>query len=581
MNLRNRLATTALASALALTLSACDDGGSPSTPSTPPPNQAGENSDIHNQLLDVIRTKPKEGGELAVDPERLRITVEAGERGRASTLLRNVGDEPVVLAEVEPLILTESLDISNRGCSAGMVLEPQQGCEVRVTWTDLDGRDIATGILIRSDARKTPEVSVPLQVSVQDPPPAEPETCAAKTVKLCGSSRVVPELVYGATADISAGQSRQRTYVCTRDAGLQIQRESGVCETAAPVARTAPDTTATARLIERARAMRLGRGIGSADSDTAIASVAGSRSLPPREQLTEEPGYDRSLFAGVDTSLPVDRSRILTEDRVIKAVLETPFSSAMCTRVVAQVESHVYAPEGTQILIPAGTRFVGECAEFASGVTGGRAQINWRRFITPTGVSAALNARAADANGLGGVPGTVNKRWLDRYGIPLVFSAVNALVTAVGSDGVQVETNAETGATTEERSARSLATEQFTNDAQALGDRLASELQEVKEVMTVPAGTRLDIVLSQDLYFTSPYEVVNLDGELYRIAETEGIAGTLRPNSGIDDYAKRVEEINDGYGGGVRKIFDIDGREYRLEQRPDAPAAPGQGAGGQ
>lgn len=559
MHRRNTLVSV-LALAL-VTLSACgEDGDGTSAGSEPSASQSSDpvlrnDPDISRELLEAIRTSPKEGGRLTAQPGSLAIELMAGETGSAASLIRNVGDETVTIDSVTPLVESPGLSVSDRGCTAGRVLDPETACEVRVTWRDQDGRSVSSGVLLESDARQTPRLSIPLSVSVEQPPEEPKPDCALRTVQLCGKELTVPELRYGEQHSTSAGHSLEKTWICTRD-GLSLTQESGQCAAPKPKAPEVQRRGATTQMILQARRARLNADIGSAQRGETddFGAVSGRAE---RGRVGEQTGYDREVFRSADTSLPVDRSRILTEDRIIKAVLETPFSNVMCGRVMAQVESNVYAPEGTNILIPAGTRFIGECKNFAATLGGGRAMLHWKRFITPDGVSARISSYSADANGLGGIPGHVDRRWLDRYGIPLVFSGLNSLVTLGLSDGTQTTTNAETGQQTTDESAASKAADQFTETARELGGQLQEELQDVQQTMVVPSGTRFDITLSQDLYFKSPHEVVNVGGETYRLADNTRKSGQLEP----------AEQAI-----GNNQVIEINGKKYRYVPTPSESA---------
>src|SRR5262249_32444334 len=62
-----------------------------------------------------------------------------------------------------------------------------------------------------------------------------------------------------------------------------------------------------------------------------------------------------------ESSLPLDRTRIITTDRVINAVLERGVDSSVPGPVVAVVETNIYGADGRLVLIPAGSRIVGAC----------------------------------------------------------------------------------------------------------------------------------------------------------------------------------------------------------------------------
>ncbi|MBU3656346.1 MAG: hypothetical protein FGM23_08350, partial [Alphaproteobacteria bacterium] len=90
-------------------------------------------------------------------------------------------------------------------------------------------------------------------------------------------------------------------------------------------------------------------------AEPSVAGVGGIRSL--------DPNYEALGFGASISSLPVDRSRMITADRYIPAVLENSISTSIPTgRAISVIENHVYSSDNRFILIPAGTRVVGEYA---------------------------------------------------------------------------------------------------------------------------------------------------------------------------------------------------------------------------
>ncbi len=118
--------------------------------------------------------------------------------------------------------------------------------------------------------------------------------------------------------------------------------------------------------------------------------------------------------------------RTITADRMIPAILITPISSEIGgSKIIAQVESDIYATMGRAVLIPKGSRAIGyynsnnKIGEY-------RLEIAWNRIITPQGVNIILSdAKGADVKGYNGMIGTLHNKYWERYGIPLSLSTLS------------------------------------------------------------------------------------------------------------------------------------------------------------
>lgn len=144
------------------------------------------------------------------------------------------------------------------------------------------------------------------------------------------------------------------------------------------------------------------------------------------------------------------------EGYLIPAVLETAFDSTRPGFARAIVSRDVRGFDGKNILIPRGSRLVGEYrAEVAQGQK--RATINWTRLIRPDGTTIALQSPAVDRLGGAGVPASVDSHFFGRLGDALLQSTFeigrafagrtinNPVVVLPGNPAAQVGQVAPTG----------------------------------------------------------------------------------------------------------------------------------------
>ncbi len=108
---------------------------------------------------------------------------------------------------------------------------------------------------------------------------------------------------------------------------------------------------------------------------------------------TATPRVRAGVFANRSTTVP--------QGTLIPAVLETALDSTRAGFARAIVSRDVRGFDGTRVLIPRGSRLIGE---YQSQVSPGqhRALVNWVRLIRPTGVTMAIGSPASDTLGRGG-----------------------------------------------------------------------------------------------------------------------------------------------------------------------------------
>lgn len=113
----------------------------------------------------------------------------------------------------------------------------------------------------------------------------------------------------------------------------------------------------------------------------------------------------------------------IPQGAVIHAVLETALDSTRSGLARAIVSDDVRGFDGTRILIPRGSRLIGEYDDkVARGQN--RALVMWTRLIRPDGVTIALQSPVADPLGRAGVKARVNSHFLERFGSAILQSAL-------------------------------------------------------------------------------------------------------------------------------------------------------------
>ncbi|WP_242095941.1 TrbI/VirB10 family protein [Sphingomonas sp. CROZ-RG-20F-R02-07] len=145
---------------------------------------------------------------------------------------------------------------------------------------------------------------------------------------------------------------------------------------------------------------------------------------------------------GARASLIRNRAMIVAQGEVLAATLETPVNSLRPGPIRAIVARDVRGFDGSRVLIPRGSRLIGEYrADPASGRR--RVLATWTRLIRPDGVAIRIDSPAADALGGTGMPGKVDTHFLARFLNATLQSAlqVGVNLAARRGDGSVIVTN--------------------------------------------------------------------------------------------------------------------------------------------
>ena len=118
-----------------------------------------------------------------------------------------------------------------------------------------------------------------------------------------------------------------------------------------------------------------------------------------------------------------NRAWVIPQGALIAAVLETPLNSDRPGLARAIVSQDVRGFDGTRVLIPRGSRLIGE---FKADVNPGlrRILVTWNRLIRPDGVAIRIGSPVSDPLGGAGVAGRVNTHFLERFTGAVLQSAL-------------------------------------------------------------------------------------------------------------------------------------------------------------
>ncbi|WP_294328996.1 TrbI/VirB10 family protein [uncultured Sphingomonas sp.] len=186
-------------------------------------------------------------------------------------------------------------------------------------------------------------------------------------------------------------------------------------------------------------------------------------------------------------------SSTVPKGAVIQAVLESALDSTRVGMVRAIVSRDVHGFDGTHVVVPRGSRLIGEYkTDQAAGQA--RALIQWQRLMRPDGATIALESPAADPLGRAGVAGKVHSHFWARLGGALLQSTIN-----VGNQ-VAVNDLSKTGVYV----LPGVGSYPATAGAAASGGALIPQITTTvpQPSLTVPAGTSVSVFVARDLDFS-------------------------------------------------------------------------------
>lgn len=191
--------------------------------------------------------------------------------------------------------------------------------------------------------------------------------------------------------------------------------------------------------------------------------IPGAAPPPGSAAANAEPSRARRLTSPATT---------IPQGAMIAAVLETGINSDLPGFVRAVVSRDIRSFDGSRILIPRGSRLVGEyTADVALGQS--RALVVWNRVIRPDGVSILIVSPGTDPVGRAGLSGRVDRHLWQRYGPGILLTAINGALR--NDSGTQVVLGGATNA--------------------------LPQAENIKPTVTVEPGTAIQVFVSRDLDF--------------------------------------------------------------------------------
>ena len=180
----------------------------------------------------------------------------------------------------------------------------------------------------------------------------------------------------------------------------------------------------------------------------------------------------------------------ITEGTVIPAIMETAINSQLPGLVRALNSADVYSHDGTQLLIPKGSRLVGR---YQSSIRRGQSRvfIIWTRILRADGLSVLINSPGTDPLGRAGLEGDVDTHFFQIFGAAILLSVLDAGLD-IGTEAVKDRANNSTNIGQGSFSGSGL---------DRAGEIALQDSIRIQPTIHIDQGTRISIMVARDLDF--------------------------------------------------------------------------------
>lgn len=226
--------------------------------------------------------------------------------------------------------------------------------------------------------------------------------------------------------------------------------------------------------------------------DRTKAETESASAIPANKATTKQDESSPAAKTGENqtssqaTSDPLAGTYRLDEGTIIETVLLNRLDGEFSGPVITQVANDVYTRAGLELLIPKGSRLLGEAKE-VNGFDQRRLAVLFHRLILPDGKAISLDKfRGLDQIGETGVVSKVDHHYLEIFGISLALGAIGGLAQIGGYGGYGYD--AGTGF-------RIGLTERMGASAEQVLAKFLNKYPTIK----VLEGTRIKVILTNDL----------------------------------------------------------------------------------
>lgn len=228
----------------------------------------------------------------------------------------------------------------------------------------------------------------------------------------------------------------------------------------------------------------------------AASNVDGATSVNGGSLIGGDANDANLAFAAQATSQGVETSRaarmknldtLIAQGTMISGILETAIQSDLPGMTRAIVSEDVYSFDGSKLIIPKGSKLVGQ---YRSGLVRGQSRVFviWNRLLRNDGVTVNLGSYGTDSLGRSGLDGKVDTHFFERFGSSVLLSLIDTSLQIVAN-------NSQDSATS------TVAVETGSDFSRAAEIALENSIA-IPPTVNVEQGKRIKVFVSKDLDFS-------------------------------------------------------------------------------
>lgn len=223
------------------------------------------------------------------------------------------------------------------------------------------------------------------------------------------------------------------------------------------------------------------------------------------KSINEESPLERTSSAQVKATYIGDLNVIVAQGKLIEAVLETSINTDLKGMLRAIISRDVYSESGTNVLLPKGSRLIGEY-DSAIADSQVRVDIIWNRVMRPDGIDVQIQSPGTDQLGKAGIAGEVDTKFGHLFMNSFLISSVKIAGGAVlnkllGNDAIKTETQGDK--TTETASPAAILSTDAINNLTKVFETIVKRYENNKPTIRIDQGTRMKVYVNKDIVFSN------------------------------------------------------------------------------
>ena len=254
----------------------------------------------------------------------------------------------------------------------------------------------------------------------------------------------------------------------------------------APPAQEPRDLQLERQLSGRAFVTSADRAAGAVDTEAA--GSAGNEGTGPAGDL--DALLRPSVTPAVQAQVLPTRRMLLPKGAFLDCTLETALDSTLPGMTTCILATDAFMADGSVVLLERGTKLVGETrGQVRQGSA--RVYVLWTEARTSKGVVVPLASPGTDELGRSGLPGSVDRHFMERFGAAILVSVIDGVIQA------EVASRRGDGSTVVVDSSGS---------KDIMTEILRSTIS-IPPTVVKPQGDRIQVLVARDLDFRSVYEL--------------------------------------------------------------------------